>query len=161
MVISKPIGLWNLKISVLHVNASVISSSFLGWLAAILITPLSTIISISSPVLGLSRAAVSCEFRDIGLPLLLRRWYSCSLTCLIVFCYTRLCLIFLREFFCYLWTDTSRSRAYLMPLIARCGFLFLSLLVIFALFEVRYDTLRRRDKEAVSVYARPTVFLRA
>ena len=40
-------------------------------------------------------------------------------------------------------------------------FLFLSLLVIFALFEVRYDTLRRRDKEAVSVYARPIVFLRA
>ena len=62
-----------MKISVLHVNASVISSSFLGWLAAILITPLSTIISISSPALGLSRAAVSCEFRDIGLPLLLRR----------------------------------------------------------------------------------------
>ena len=48
-----------------------------------------------------------------------------------------------------------------MPLIARCGFLFLSLLVIFALFEVRYDTLRRRDKEAVSVNARPKVFLRA
>ena len=48
-----------------------------------------------------------------------------------------------------------------MLLIARCGFLFLSLLVVFALFEVRYDTIRRRDKEAVSVNARPTVSLRA
>ena len=48
-----------------------------------------------------------------------------------------------------------------MSLIARCSFLVLSLLVIFAFFEVRYDTLRRRDKEAVSVNARPTVFLRA
>jgi len=48
-----------------------------------------------------------------------------------------------------------------MSLIARCSLLVLSLLVIFAFFEVRYDTLRRRDKEVVSVNARPKVFLRA
>ncbi len=48
-----------------------------------------------------------------------------------------------------------------MSLIARCSFLVLSLLVIFAFFEVRYNTLRRRDKEVVSVNARPKVFLRA
>ena len=48
-----------------------------------------------------------------------------------------------------------------MSFIARCGLLILSALVIFAFVEVRYDTLRRRDKEAVSVNARPTVFLRA
>ena len=48
-----------------------------------------------------------------------------------------------------------------MSFIARCGFLVLSALVIFAFFEVRYDTLRRRDKGAVSVNSRPTVSLRA
>ena len=47
-----------------------------------------------------------------------------------------------------------------MSLIARCGFLVLSLLVIFAFFEVRYDTLRRRDKGAVSVNSRPIESLR-
>ena len=44
-----------------------------------------------------------------------------------------------------------------MSFIARSGFLILSLLVIFALFEVRYDTIRRRDKGAVSVNFQPTV----
>ena len=48
-----------------------------------------------------------------------------------------------------------------MSFIARCSFLVLSLLVIFAFFEVRYDTLRRRDKEVVSVNARPKASLRA
>ena len=47
-----------------------------------------------------------------------------------------------------------------MSLIARFGFLILSLLVIFALFEVRYDTIRRRDKGAVSVNFQPTVNFR-
>ena len=80
-----------MKISVLQVNASVISSPFLGWLAAILITPLSTIISISSPALGLSRAAVSCEFRDIGPPFCFGAHAQCSLTRLIVFFATPVC----------------------------------------------------------------------
>ena len=43
-----------------------------------------------------------------------------------------------------------------MSFIARCGFLLLSALVIFAFFEVRYDTLRRRENGAVSVNARAT-----
>ena len=47
-----------------------------------------------------------------------------------------------------------------MSFIARCGLLILSALVIFAFLEVRYDTLRRRDKGAGSVNARPTVSLR-
>ena len=42
-----------------------------------------------------------------------------------------------------------------MSLIARFGFLVLSLLVVFALLEVRYDTIRRRDKGAVSVNFQP------
>ena len=52
-------------------------------------------------------------------------------------------------------------RAYLMSFIARFGFLVLSLLVIFAFFEVRYNTLRRRDKGSVSVNSRPIESLRA
>ena len=48
-----------------------------------------------------------------------------------------------------------------MTLIARCGLLLLSALVIFAFFEVRYDTLRRRQKGAVSVSSLPTAFFRA
>ena len=48
-----------------------------------------------------------------------------------------------------------------MSFIARCGLLILSALVIFAFLEVRYDTLRRRDKGAGSVNCRPTVSLRA
>ena len=47
-----------------------------------------------------------------------------------------------------------------MVFIARFGFLVLSLLVIFAFFELRYDTIRRRDKGAVSVSFRPTVNFR-
>jgi len=47
-----------------------------------------------------------------------------------------------------------------MSFIARCGFLVLSLLVLFAFFEVRYDTIRRRDKGAVSVNFQPTVNFR-
>ena len=47
-----------------------------------------------------------------------------------------------------------------MSLIARFGFLILSLLVIFAFLEVRYDTIRRRDKGAVSVSFRSTVNFR-
>ena len=38
-----------------------------------------------------------------------------------------------------------------MVLIARFGFFVLSLLVIFAFFEVRYDTIQRRDTDDVSV----------
>ena len=49
-------------------------------------------------------------------------------------------------------------RAYLMTLIARCGFLILLLLVIFAFFEVRYDTIRRRDKGALSVNFQSKVY---
>ena len=48
-----------------------------------------------------------------------------------------------------------------MYFIARCGLLLVSVLVIFAFLEVRYDTLRRRDKGAGSVNCRPTVSLRA
>ena len=44
-----------------------------------------------------------------------------------------------------------------MSFIARSGFLILSLLVIFAFFELRYDAIRRRDKAAVSVSFQPTV----
>ena len=47
-----------------------------------------------------------------------------------------------------------------MSFIARCCFLVLSLLVIFAFLEVRYDTIRRRDKGAVSVNFLSTVNLR-
>ena len=47
-----------------------------------------------------------------------------------------------------------------MSFIARCCFLVLSLLVIFAFLEVRYDAIRRRDKGAVSVNSLPTVNLR-
>ena len=61
----------------------------------------------------------------------------------------------------YLTTDILGFRACLMSLMARCGFLLLSLLVIFAFFEVRYDTLRRRDKGSVSVNSRPIESLRA
>ena len=50
--------------------------------------------------------------------------------------------------------------AYLMTLIARCSFLILSLLVIFAFFEVRYDTIRRRDKGALSVNFQSTAYFR-
>ena len=42
-----------------------------------------------------------------------------------------------------------------MSFIARCGLLILSALVIFAFLEVRYDTLRRRDKGSVSVIPDP------
>ena len=44
--------------------------------------------------------------------------------------------------------------------IARSGLLLLSVLVIFALFEVRYDTLRRRDNDAMSVRGQSTAFFR-
>ena len=47
-----------------------------------------------------------------------------------------------------------------MSLIARSGFLILALLVIFAFFEVRYDTIRRRDKGAVSANFQPTINFR-
>ena len=132
------------------------SFALFDWLPAILITPLFTVISIFSPVWGLSRRTVSYEFKDMGFPPFFRCWRSVFidvLTC--AFCYTGLCLIFLMESFCYLWTGIPRFRAYLMSLIARCGFLVLSLLVIFAFLEVRYDTIRRRDKSAVSVNFQP------
>lgn len=47
-----------------------------------------------------------------------------------------------------------------MSLIARCGFLILSVLVVFAFLEVRYDTIRRRDKSAVSVNYQPRASFR-
>ena len=47
-----------------------------------------------------------------------------------------------------------------MSFIARFAFLALSLLAIFAFFEVRYDIIRRRDKGAVSVNLQPTVYFR-
>ena len=47
-----------------------------------------------------------------------------------------------------------------MSFIARCGFLILSILVIFAFLELRYDTIRRRDKDVVSIDFRPTVNFR-
>ena len=43
-----------------------------------------------------------------------------------------------------------------MEFIARGGLLVLFVLVIFALFEVRYDTLRRREKSVLPVSARAT-----
>ena len=76
------------------------------------------------------------------------------------FCYTGLLLKFLLEFFSCLGTGIARFRTYLMSFIARSCFLVLSLLVIFAFLEVRYDTIRRRDKGAVSVNFQPTVILR-
>ena len=48
-----------------------------------------------------------------------------------------------------------------MDFIARCGFLALLVVVVFALFEVRYDTLRRRDKDALSVNTSSTAFFPA
>ena len=48
-----------------------------------------------------------------------------------------------------------------MDFIARCGLLALFVVVIFALFEVRYDTLRRRDKSALSISASTTAFFPA
>ena len=50
---------------------------------------------------------------------------------------------------------------YWMDFIARCGLLALFVVVIFGLFEVRYDTLRRRDKDALSVSASATAFFPA
>ncbi len=47
-----------------------------------------------------------------------------------------------------------------MSLIARCSFLILSLLVVFAFLEVRYDTIRRRDNGVVSFNFQPTVNFR-
>ena len=47
-----------------------------------------------------------------------------------------------------------------MSFIARCGFLILSLLVVFAFLEVRYGTIRQRDKGAVSVSFQTTVNFR-
>ena len=55
----------------------------------------------------------------------------------------------------------QKFRVHFVYFIARFGLLLLSALVIFAFFEVRYDTLRRRDKGAVSVSSRPTACLRA
>ena len=65
-------------------------------------------------------------------------------------------MIFLLELFYYLLTGNARFRAYLMSFIARCGFLILSFLVVFAFLEVRYDTIRRRDKGGDSVNFPPT-----
>ena len=64
------------------------------------------------------------------------------------------------EFFCYLWTGNPRFRAYSMSFIARCGFLILSLIVVFAFIEVRYDAIHQRDKGTVSVNFQPTVNFR-
>ena len=47
-----------------------------------------------------------------------------------------------------------------MDFIARSGLFILSVLVIFALLEVKYDTLRRRDKDSVSVINQSTAFFR-
>ena len=47
-----------------------------------------------------------------------------------------------------------------MEFIARCGLLVLFVLVIFALFEVRYDTLRRCEKSVLPVNARATASFR-
>ena len=44
-----------------------------------------------------------------------------------------------------------------MVFIARFGYFVLSLLVIFAFFEVRYDTNRRRDNGDVSAKYQPIV----
>ena len=125
-------------------------------------TPFLTTISICSPAWGLSRAIVSDGFRDIGLPLLGRESLSVFIDVLTCdFCYAKMRLIFLLKSFFYVSTDCSRFYACLMFFIARCGLLLLSALVIFAFFEVRYDTLRRRDEGAMSVNSRPTVSLRA
>ena len=47
-----------------------------------------------------------------------------------------------------------------MSLIARFGMLILSVIVIFAFLEVRYDGLRRRDKDVMSVSSLPTAYFR-
>ena len=48
-----------------------------------------------------------------------------------------------------------------MDFIARCGLLALFVVVLFALFEVRYDTLRRRDNGSLPVNASTTAFFPA
>ena len=47
-----------------------------------------------------------------------------------------------------------------MDVIARVGSLVLTVLVIFAFFELRYDALTRRDKDASSMYLKSTVYFR-
>ena len=69
-------------------------------------------------------------------------------------------LNFLDGIFWLFMNGYSKISCAFMSLIARCGFLVLSLLVVFAFFEVRYDTLRRRDKGTVSVNSRPIESLR-
>ena len=61
-----------------------------------------------------------------------------------------------------LWcmTRVVQDFACWMEFIARCGLLVLFVLVIFALFEVRYDTLRRREKSVLPVNARATASFR-
>ena len=74
-----------MKTSDLHVKAKVMSSACFDWLAAILITPLFTVISISSPVSVLSRGILSDEFRDIGSSPLSRQWCSAFIDALACF----------------------------------------------------------------------------
>ena len=45
-----------------------------------------------------------------------------------------------------------------MGFIARSGFVILFALVVFALLELRYDTLRSRDEGSVSVIPQSTAF---
>ena len=45
-----------------------------------------------------------------------------------------------------------------MDFIARSGLVILSVLVIFALFEIRYDMLRRGNKDAVSASDQSTAY---
>ena len=66
-----------------------------------------------------------------------------------------MCLIFLLPFLLCVSRERPRNLAYFMDFIARSGLLILSVLALFALFEVRYDTLRRRDDDAVSVASNP------
>ena len=57
-------------------------------------------------------------------------------------------------------SDGTKFRPCLMLFIARCGLFVLSVLVIFAFLEVRYDTLRRRDTDSISVTRLPTACFR-
>ena len=71
-----------------------------------------------------------------------------------------MCLIHLLRYFRYVVRVMPRTLVWSMNFIARSGLLILSALVIFALFEVRYDTLRRRDKDTVSLKGQSTAFFR-
>ena len=120
-----------------------------------------TNISIELPVLGFFRLIISDEFKHI-FSLILFLWLpsvfidasSCN------FFYTCLWSNMLSLFVCLVLNVKPSSLSCFMEFIARCGLLMLSLLVIFALFSVRYDVLRRRGNCSALLTAESTIFSR-